>query len=78
MGKKSKLNLDDLKITSFVTSINRIKGGLPPTQTCGCGAGNTGTICETTDTSEDTFLATGCCGNATQSCGPCTTGNTTG
>ncbi|MBL7960343.1 pinensin family lanthipeptide [bacterium] len=34
MGKKLKLSLDDLKITSFVTSIKEIKGGLYPTNTC--------------------------------------------
>lgn len=44
MGKKLKLSLDDLKITSFVTSINGIRGGLYPTETCGCGAGGGGTI----------------------------------
>lgn len=39
MGKKLKLSIDDLKVTSFVTSINSIRGGLYPTETCGCGGG---------------------------------------
>lgn len=39
MGKKLKLSIDDLKVTSFVTSVNGIRGGLYPTETCGCGGG---------------------------------------
>jgi hypothetical protein len=41
MGKKLKLNLDDLKVSSFVTSINGLRGGLEPTNTCGA----TGEVC---------------------------------
>lgn len=74
MGKKLKLSIDNLKITSFVTSINGIRGGLPPTQTCACGTVTIGDD----DVTTESELLTVHCGYQTMSCGPCTTANTTG